>query len=176
MHRTNFRPKQAKAQVTGTVVHEAPDGQMVERPLDRKELEAIKTHLDNMTSFLPMMDDKISRLRPREEVEVPSDIAQSLKLVHERLDRIEKENRINESGHMRQFATFAKGLSMLADQVEKISGGKNNKFSLAQSLERLVSVLENRKYRVIRNNDGDMTALETEDRGFEGENGAKEED
>ncbi len=103
---------------------------------------------------------------PKAPDTVPADIAQSLRLIHNRLDRLERGQAEIESQAKRMATTFSNAILKLADKVEKIAGVEDSSFSLAHSLEQLVGVLTNRRLRIIRDGDGNMAAVEPESASF----------
>ena len=99
---------------------------------------------------------------PKEDISVPGDIAASLRLVHGRLDRLERQQKEQETQLRKMATTFSNALLKMGEKVEKIAGVEDSSFSLAHSLEKLINVLGSRKFRFKRNADGDMVSMETE--------------
>lgn len=155
MHRSNFRPRNRFAPVaTKAAPKEAA-------PLPSRELEAIKEQIANVSRDLSPLRANVERLAaPKEDISVPGDIAQSLRLVHGRLDRLERQQREQDDQLKKMATTFSNALLRMGDKVEKISGGEDSSFSLAHSLEKLLAVLTSRRLRIIRDKDGNMAAVE----------------
>lgn len=97
---------------------------------------------------------------PQEDISVPKDISVSLGKIHNRLDRLERNQEQVEAQAKRMATTFSSAILKLADKVEKIAGGEDSSFSLAHSLEKLLQVLSARKLRIIRDSNGDMVGVE----------------
>ena len=105
----------------------------------------------------------VSSLRQKLEtsrVNSGADFDKSLKAILSILERIEARQAELESNQTRMSTTFSNAILQLADKVEKISGGEDSSFSLAHSLEKLIGVLTNKKLKIIRDKDGNMSALE----------------
>jgi len=156
MHRSSFRAPKFAGQVRQERV------QPVVPPL-KGELDGLREQIENISRRLVPLTSSVARLAaPREDVSIPADVAQSLKLVHGRLDRLERELAEAESSRKKMAATFSNAILKMGDKVEKIAGVEDSSFSLAHSLEKLLKVLSSRKLRIIRDSNGDMVAVETE--------------
>ena len=130
--------------------------------LQDRELGAIKEQIANLSSMMRSdMDALASKLAPKDDVSVPADINQSLRSLHSRLDKIERQYEVLAKNQKQMATTFSNAILKLTEKVEKISGGEDSEFSLAHSLEQLISVLESRKFKIVRDNDGNMVRLET---------------
>lgn len=154
MHRSNFRTRKSLS------LKQEPKAQAAGSP---KELDAIREQIENVSKRLSPLTASVERLAaPKEDISVPKDIAQALRLAHSRLDRLESQQE-QMLGEVRRMATaFSNAILKLSDKVEKICGGEDSSFSLAHSLEKLIETLENRKFRIKRDKDGNMTELEAQ--------------
>lgn len=129
----------------------------------RHELDEIREQIAGLTPKIVSLKSSVDVLsKPKEDVSVPGDIAKSLRLVHGRLDRLESQQKEQDSQIKKATETFSNAILKMADKLEKIAGGEDSKFSLAHSLEKLLTVLQTRKLRIIRDNDGNMVAVETQ--------------
>lgn len=121
-----------------------------------KDLDSIREQIENVSRKLSPLTASVERLSaPKEDISVPADISQSLRQVHGRLERLERELREVESQSKRMAQTFSSAILRLSEMVEKHDG------ALAHSLDKLLGVLTCRKLRIIRDSNGDMVAVET---------------
>lgn len=154
MHRSSFRPQRRLA----GDLHKPK----VAPPAPDRDLDGIREQIENVTKTLSPLRASVERLAaPKQDISVPSDIAQALRLAHGRLDRVEKQQEAMLSELRRMASAFSNAILKLSDKVEKISGGEDSSFSLAHSLEKLLAVLTSRKLRIIRDSNGDMVEVET---------------
>lgn len=150
MHRSSFRARKQPL-----VAHE-PRSE-VHQPKPDKELEAIREQIENVSKKLSPLTASVERLAaPKQDISVPGDIAQALRLAHGRLDRLEEQQKVAIQELRRMATAFSNAILKLSERVEKHEG------ALAHSLEELIFVLSNRKLRIKRDNDGNMVELETE--------------
>ncbi|HEY6022055.1 MAG TPA: hypothetical protein VIY48_19960 [Candidatus Paceibacterota bacterium] len=148
MHRSAFRPR--KAAVSLREVASPANGKD-----HSDDFAALREQIANITSSIGPLRGTVEKLAaPKEDVTVPGDISQSLKLVHNRLDRLEQENQRIADQQQKMATTFSNALLKLSDKVEKYEG------ELAHSLDKLTQVLSARKLRIIRDNNGDMASVE----------------
>ena len=153
MHRSSFRVLKQPVRL------EQPTTTRVPPPSD--ELKAIRDEIGSLCAKLSPIQGTLDSLKARkDDVTVPADIAKSLQLVHGRLDRLEAHEKAADERAQKAITTFSNAILKLSDKVEKISGGEDSKFSLAHSLEKLIEILMTRSMRIIRNDDGDMIAVE----------------
>jgi ABC-type transporter Mla subunit MlaD len=153
MHRSNFRVK--KPLGTPIPSREAPKA----APPDTF-LRDLKEQIANLARDIDPLKANVERLAaPKKDIAVPADVARSLGEAHNRLDRVEKNLAQIEAQLKKMSTTFSNALLRMGDKVEKISGGEDSSFSLAHSLEKLISVLASQKLDIIRDSDGDMVAV-----------------
>lgn len=153
LHRGNFRPRQRVA--SGKPPKEAA-------PVSTSGLvDELKAELSKISKDINPIKVTLERLSaPKKDVFVPDDIAKSLGEIQNRLDRLEKNQKKLEDQAKRMAETFSNAILKLGDKVEKVAGVEDSSFSLAHSLEQLLAVLSSRKLKVIRDSNGDMTAVE----------------
>lgn len=122
-----------------------------------RNLEALREQIENVSSVLSPLRDSVERLSaPKDDIKVPADIAQALRLAHNRLDQLEETQKAALTEIRRMATTFSNAILKLSEKVEKHEG------ALARSLDKLIFVLSSRKLRIKRDNDGNMVELETE--------------
>ena len=123
----------------------------------KDEFEAIREQIANITESIHPIKTGVDTLsRARDDVAVPADIAQSLKALHSRLDKVETEVSGLSGKVERMSQAFGNAILKLSEKVEKHEG------ALAHSLDKLIFILSSRKLRIKRDNDGNMVELETE--------------
>ena len=150
MHRSSFRAR--KQPLIAEKREESRSS-----PKSDKELEAIREQIENVAKRLSPLAQNVERLAvPKEDISVPADIQQALRLAHGRLDRLEEQQKQAVQELRRMATAFSNAILRLSEQVEKHEG------ALAHSLEELIFVLSNRKLRIKRDNEGNMIELETE--------------
>lgn len=157
MHRTNFRSRRA---ASNAPVRDERITQSTSPPPP-----PINHDFSDIRAQIASLNEKISPIAAlatkKPDEALPADLHKSVQLLHGRLDRIEKEQKEQNAQQKRAETAFSNAILKLAEQVEKISGGEDVDFSLAQSLDTLIKVLESQKFRIVRDSYGNMTALET---------------
>lgn len=157
MHRSNFRVRRK----LGTLERARPVAQEAAKAAKSDELAELREQIENVAKTLSPLTANVERLAaPKEDISVPADIGKAIQLAHNRLDRLEAQQKEALSELRRMATTFSNALLRMGDKVEKIAGGEDSSFSLAHSLEKLISVLSSRKMRVVRDSDGNMVELE----------------
>lgn len=150
MHRSAFRKKpQMQQQRPQQAAPAAPA---------RVDLDDIRAQIANISREVAASVSSLAK--DNTDVTVPADIDKSLKLVHERLDRLERNVKEVEAQQKRMAMAFSNAMLKMTDKVEKIAGGEDSTFSLAHSLEKLIDVLSNRKVSFKRNADGEISEAE----------------
>jgi hypothetical protein len=114
--------------------------------------------LDRANQLVAERRDKLSNIR----VSGGADFSKSLQAILNELERVRENQKRMEEAQQRMATAFANALLKLGEKVEKIAGGEDSSFSLAHSLEKLIDVLNNRKFRIKRDSDGNMISLETD--------------
>lgn len=178
MHRSNFRPKTKLRQES--------------KPLGSpKELEAIREQIENVSKNLSPLATSVERLSAPKP-EIPTNLSDALVAIQARLDRLEHSLVDSAQEARKMAATLSKAILKMADMVEAINShidarqGAIEKQTKQQgsalshaviemadkveqiskgegsALKDLLNLLQNRKFRIIRNAEGDMTAVEAE--------------
>lgn len=165
MHRSNFRAKKQSLTSGHSYDHTPQQGPSGQEPPVNDQLEALQEQIQYVCDKLLPMKGALETLLAQQRHDndtVPEDLGKAIRSVLERLDRLERNQAKTSDQFGKMQTTFSNALLKMGDQVEKISGGVDSEFSLAHSMETLIDVLSNRKYRVIRDNDGNMAKLETD--------------
>ena len=162
MHRSNFRPRRQQGDAGQPVKSEQP----AQSPsVAAQDVDSLREQIVNITrSLTPMRAaiDTLVEIEKSDNIAVPKDMAKSIHLMHERLSRVERQQEKAFEQAKKVETTFSNALLKMGDKVEKISGGEDSEFSLAHSLEKLMEILNSRKYRIIRDAEGNMVSVETE--------------
>ena len=162
MHRSNFRPKKQGVRTAG---HPAVSPEARPAVDDTSELELLREQIMNIGDrLLPLKAtmETVAAQQRHDNKTIPDDLGHAVRAILERMERLEGRQAKTGEQFSKMETTFSNALLKMGDKVEKIAGGEDSQFSLAHSLEQLIEVLSNRKYRVVRDSDGNMVKLETQ--------------
>lgn len=163
MHRSAFRQK-----ITGSIapVYDGPSQHPSGREPYAKEsaFESMREQIETIGDKLAPMRMSLEAIVSKQQYDsktIPDDLGSAVRSIIERMDRMEQNQHEAVAQFSRIESAFSNTLLELVAQVEKISGGKESSFSLAYSMDKLIGVLDNQKFRIIRDNNGDMVEVET---------------
>jgi len=155
MRRSNFRALQKRNSST-QVAAPAP----VDSALDqlREEVASLRSQLSGVAPAISGLRSIIDGLKRQEDLDIPSGILKTVELLHSRLDRMEKAEHSSDAEERRARQAFAQSVLELNRRIEKIAGKSDSEFSLAHSLEELISVLK-APLDIKRDAEGNMKTL-----------------